>query len=794
LRHPAPVGSLALTNDGRRLLTTTNEEPVLRLWDVKTGRLLRTLRVTEEFTVWMTVIGITPDARRAFVVRHQRRNRAHERWWNEPGMIDLATGALVRWQAGWGGTGPPDLFALSPDGNTLAGIFGRDEIRVWEPATGAQRVLGTMTESDQFAGGICFSPDGTRVAVCRGGKEVFLAPVNGNGPVQSIGLSGNTGGVYAVCWPQPNRAVALRRYGLVAFDPTTGAELGHSRALETNLRSCPPQAAGGGLFFALAHYRAPLTAIDLTTLSAVPQAAAPHSQISSWYAVSADARVLAVASGHAVRVLDPRTGAPLHPDLERAPLNPMVGLQVSPDGAHLLGSEGDTAHVLGLADGRVLARATGRSSWAAQFALSPDGGFVSAVGSEDRTPLVVDVRTGRTIPLPKGEKEDDRNEVVGFAGTNRAWLWSEAVNTFTAVEIGTNRTGDVVPGYPQTGAVAVSQDGQKLAASGFKGLALWDRNTDRGWQVLDPYEDRGNAPRCGSYHGVPVRFSPCGRWLLVADPFDFGDDLEVWDLRNKPVRIGRFGPAIRGEHIGRDGGFSPDGRLFASAIWTPDGESELRVWELASASEVYRFRPARGVAGCAFTPDGRRLVIAHRDTTISVWDRAGVEARRLGAVPAGEEWTWLSARDARRAYAAVRALVAEPERALAVLGAALAPPDGAVTNRLLTELGSDDFPVRESAHRTLAGLGVRAEAALLSAVTRSESPEVRLRAAALLKALGPNEARLMGDRLRGVRAVAVLEAIASPQARALLITWAKTYPNSTLADEAHSALARLTKK
>jgi hypothetical protein len=166
----------------------------------------------------------------------------------------------------------------------------------------------------------------------------------------------------------------------------------------------------------------------------------------------------------------------------------------------------------------------------------------------------------------------------------------------------------------------------------------------------------------------------------------------------------------------------------------------------------------------------------------------------LGPVPSGEEWTWLGSRDPKRAGAAAAALVADPRRALAVLSAGLARPEPTLTSRLLADLGDEEFRKRERAERALAALGVSAEPALHTAVTRSASPEVRARADVLLRALGPTHRPLAHPRIHANRAVGVLERIGSPEAAALLTQWTRTYPDTPLAAEAIATLARLAKK
>jgi WD40 repeat protein len=789
LRHSSPVTSLALTAAGTRLLTATNTEPVLRLWDVKSGRLLRAVHVGGGADS-VRILGITPDARTALIVRSIPQLRVTDKlrewvlvngenveWWNEVVALDLPSGVPARWPNGrW----PPPVrvsFAVSPDGKALASILDTGEIRVWDVATGADRVLEKLPEPVPSADwsrnpcGICFSPDGRQIAACGGGHALFLAPVDGSGPMQRVPVEG--AGASAVYWPLPDRIVAHGGSQMVMVDRTTGAIVSRWR---------PPDrwvAVGGGRLFG--------PSLDITAYDA---ATGSHDV---WFlehrggsagAVTPDGRTLALASGHAVDLYDTATGKPLHPDLERAPAQPFAQLNIAPDGSYVFACA-KAPLVRSLSDGRELQQPSELPHWLRpdRCVLSPDGRFVYAF-TRDFAPAVFEVRTGRVAPLPERDKDGDDLEVVGFAGAGRVWLWNKRKGRLTPVEIGTNRAGPGLAVSQTALRVAVSPDGRKLAAGGRQELSVRDLDSDRGWIVLVEPQRGGPADAF-----LPVRFSPCGRWLLVSD----GTGQVLWDTRTKPISVARFAPIEKHEDQRWDSTFALDGRVVAVRVPARDGGVEWCVWETATGEEVYRLRPTRGIRGFAFTPDGRKLVVSHADTTLSVWDRAALEARLLGQVPHGTEWTWLGSRDAKRAHAAVRALAADPQRALALLTAAYRALDVAVTDRLIADLGDEDFRVRERAQKALTELGFSAHPALRWAATRAESPEVRARAEALLGRTGPASGPLVGERLRAVRAVEVLERIGSPDARALLRT-CSAHTDEVLAAESAAALARLATK
>jgi WD40 repeat protein len=155
-------------------------------------------------------------------------------------------------------------------------------------------------------------------------------------------------------------------------------------------------------------------------------------------------------------------------------------------------------------------------------------------------------------------------------------------------------------------------------------------------------------------------------------------------------------------------------------------------------------------------------------------------------------WQDLGAEDAELAYRAACRLMRSPERAVELLGKhlqAARAPDLRKIQACLKDLSSPTFAVRQRAFQELQRLGEVAEAPLRKALEAKPDLETRNRVKLLLSHL--ERPASAPEKLRQIRAVEVLETLASPRARELLQVLARGYPEHHQTRQARESLLRL---
>lgn len=253
---------------------------------------------------------------------------------------------------------------------------------------------------------------------------------------------------------------------------------------------------------------------------------------------------------------------------------------------------------------------------------------VGTDNSTDDRPLVMwDASTGAEVfrQGPPADRVPRWHDLLGFDSTGGVWARTGWRGTFVRYEVPSGRVLQTINGFDQTTYAVLSPDGTRLMSGGWTAFALRRTDPATEWRVVARYPGRHKGgcghdrPPCPD----PIEFSPDGRKLLTGAGWwdDSGPQWKarVWDVTGEP----KPGAWL---DVGSQPAFTPDGRRLAALV---AGSRLIRVSDSDTGAEVFRFDPRGEVSTFAFTPDGTRLVVAHADTTLTVWDWAKIERDNL---------------------------------------------------------------------------------------------------------------------------------------------------------------------
>jgi hypothetical protein len=337
-------------------------------------------------------------------------------------------------------------------------------------------------------------------------------------------------------------------------------------------------------------------------------------------------------------------------------------------------------------------------------------------------------------------------------------------------------------GIVGTETVAFSPDGKLLAAGAGLDIHLWataTRHEIRSW-TKDGF----------AVNSVQrLAFSPDGRLLVTGEG---AGQVHLWDYTD-----GRLIAGFR----------AAEGPISAIAISPNSATLACRgrgniisLWDIANRKEISRLvgHESTFLSALAFSPDGKMLASGSDDTTVLIWD----VSRRMASPPAPTQlstaelekhWTNLASTDDSYVSSSLCELVPAGRQSVAFLKEHLRPSSPATAEQekaiahAIADLDSETFETREKAMSELEKFADMALPALRRAQKEPTSPEGGRRVKRLLS-------RIDGAARQDLRAVEVLERIATPEARGILEALAQGAPEARLTREAKAALIRLERR
>jgi small GTP-binding protein len=419
--HSSSVSSIAFSNDGS-LLASGSHDATIRLWEVPTGKLLRTF---EGHNGLVTSVAFSKDG--ALLASGSR--DATIRFWlakiGKPLGILRGHSSLV------------SSVAFSNDGTLLASGSHDATIRLWESSSG--KFLHTLEGNDGWVRSVSFSVDGAMLASATNGYAVQLWEVKTRKLLRA--LKGHTNSVSSVAF---------------SIDGTTLA----SASDDCTIRLW--EANGGG---------------ELETLKG-------HSSLVSSAAFSNDEALLLTGSYDSNIRLWEATSGKLLRNLRGHPTS-VTCVAFSSDGATIASGSHDTTIKLWDRKSGELLRTLEGHKYSVSTAAFSNVGLILASGSLDQTVRLWEVASGNVLRILEGHHNsvtavafsNDGATLASASHDRSILLWE--VNTGKLLHTLEDH-GDWIS------SIAFSNDGALLASgSGDNRVRLWETKSGKLLRTLE---------------------------------------------------------------------------------------------------------------------------------------------------------------------------------------------------------------------------------------------------------------------------------------------------------------------
>ncbi len=619
--NPGGVRSVAFSPDGRFAVSGSIDSPVLKLWEISTGREIRTFKAQSSGPGGIYSLAFSPDGHfilsggdflelwdittgrkiRTFCTDNCEMKRIMSVAFSRDGRYVLS-GAyfdpLYLWNAETGEFirefshsdsdsskthfDPINSVALSSNGRFA--VSGGDDatIKLWDIGTG--KLLRTLTGHSKRVTTVALSPD-DRFLLSGGKKKIKLWEIASGKLVRTFGglFSSQNYVITLQFSPDGQRALSTNNNGeMIYWDVSTGKELHVFNKKEDKIKRAACSAFSPDGRFALQGHKGVMKLWDLTTYRLVREIKKHAGRIRSLTFAPKHNMVL-TATGDAFKYWNFQTGREIR-SFQGESFGPVF---ITPDDMRLFSATGRRTVILQDGDtGKILKEFDKLSSYKPAATLSPNGRY--GLWFRDREAFLWDIKSGEKLHTLKGH--DDLGTRVAFSPDSRFALTGDEGGTLNLWEVPSGRhlRTFLTKDEGSTGtvrALAFSHDGRSVLSGTLDAkVRLWDVNTGKLIRVMEGKTEWLNA----------VALSPDGTRALAGGP---DMTVKMWDCATGGILATFTGHSSDIYSLT----FSADGRYALSG----GADGVIKLYDIEKKKEIAS-RVHIGLKDWVmYTPDGR---------------------------------------------------------------------------------------------------------------------------------------------------------------------------------------------
>ena len=586
--HSNSISSVAFSPDGK-LLASASRDQTVKLWDVASGKELRTLA---GHSLSVTAVAFSPDGK----------TLASVSWDKTIKLWDVVRGEVLRSRTAH--LDKISSVAFSPDGKIIASGSVDGKIALWNVANGLElHLAGHLKE----VGSLAFRPDGKVLASGSDDNTIKLWDVASGNPMPVV--LAHSGPVQTVAFSPDGRFLASGSSDRTVklWDAMSGLGL---RSLNDHLNTVTSVAFSPDSKTLASSSDDKTVRLWQVADGKLLRTLTGFSQVAQSVAFSSDGDTLATGNADkTIKLWQLPGGQELRRLMGHSSY--VASLAFSPDGKTLASGNWDkTVKLWQLANSRKIQTLAGHSNYVTSVAFSPDGTTLAS-GSYDNTVKMWNVATQKLLITLTGHSLFVQS--VAFSPDGKMIASSSLDKSIKLWDATAGQNLHTLKGHADlVGSVAFSPDGKTLASGS------WDK-TIRLWNVADGQELRILR---GHSQGVQsVAFSPDGATLASGS----GDKtIKLWRVATGEELRTLTGHSSTVYSVA----FKADGKTLASS----SNDQTIKLWDVSAAQEPKTLPAQSAVASVTFSPDGNTLASGGSGARIRTWNLNGEELSSLIAL------------------------------------------------------------------------------------------------------------------------------------------------------------------